>query len=502
MPELTNQTCRPEGKPFFSLEKTALLSRKYLLPESLPGRFFMFMLTLVFTSHLLMTVIWEAQNRSNLEQALEVVVNNMAMRVSSTIEYFVSMPTRFRHVILDQLREMGGTRYFVTLNRDFIEVEQLAYTRSQSIIVESFMETLDSFHANGDISIALSRPENLRVFNNETYLKDLTESWGQDTLMSGPIELPVLVIQVPVSDDEWLYLATLMPQNLLPRSLSTGTQLAYLLLLTVLLLFGSWMIYVLTKPVRELADAAESFGRSFEPVFLPEKGSREFLTTARAFNHMQKNIQHYMSDRKQLFSGISHDLKTPLTRLRLRAEMLDDDAEREGFVEDLDHLDMMVRSAVQIVRDTDIHENPEEVDLKKVIDNIVRAGQSVGRDIFFHYEGHKALTGKPLALRRCLENLVDNAVLYGGNAEITLQLTDNFNRIVIRDNGPGLPEGMEEEVFQPYRRFEHGEKCNPGGNGLGLLTARHLVGTHEGRLNLRNHPDGGLEVVLEVPFDR
>ena len=501
MPELTDQPQYTADVARFSSGKAVSLLKKYLLPESLPGRFFMFMLVLVFASHLAITAVWEAQSRSNQEQALEAVVDSMALRVSSTIEYFVSMPTRFRHVILDQLREMGGTRYFVTLNRDFIGVDELSYTRNQSILVQSFMETLDAFHANGDISIALSRPENLRVFNNDTYLKDLTESWGQDTLMSGPMALPVLVIQVPVSDDEWLYLATLMPQIVQEQTLSTRTQFTYLLLLTVLLVFGSWMIFVLTLPVRKLAKAAESFGRSFEPVILPEKGSREFLTTARAFNHMQRNIQHYMNDRKQLFSGISHDLKTPLTRLRLRAEMLDDDEERDRFVEDLDHLDMMVRSALQMVRDTDIHENPEDVNLKTVLENIARAGQSVGRDVRFNNKGFRALTGKPLALRRCLENLIDNAVLYGGSAEITLRLEGKVNRITIRDHGPGLPEGMEEEVFQPYRRFEYGQKCNPDGNGLGLLTARHLVGTHNGELNLRNHPEGGLEVTLDIPFD-
>ena len=472
------------------------------LPGSLPGRFFMFMLLLVFGSQLVISIVWNHQSRLTQEQALESVVTNMAMRVSSTIEYFDSLPNRFRHIILDQLRDMGGTRYFVTLNRDFIEIDELPRTPAKQIVLEGFQDTLDAFHGNGDISIAFSAPETLRVFNNETYLMDLTESWGQHSLIVEPLSLPILVIQVPVSNNEWLYLATLMPDSaIMSSSLPRDLQIFYLLWLTVLLMFGSWMIYVLTQPIKNLSRAAENFGRSFEPVYLPEAGAREFVTTSRAFNHMQKNIQHFMNDRKQLFSGISHDLKTPLTRLRLRAEMLDDDDERLGFVEDIDHLDMMVRSALQMVRDTDIHENMEKVDLKKVLDRIARAGQSVGQDIQLDYEDHRVMTGKPLALRRCLENLIDNAVVYGGNAHISLKIEGGCNWIIIRDNGPGLPEGMEEEVFQPYRRFEHGEACNPGGNGLGLITARHLAGTHGGQLELRNHPEGGLEVSLIIPFD-
>ncbi|MET4695556.1 ATP-binding protein [Endozoicomonas lisbonensis] len=475
---------------------------RVLLPDSLPGRFFMFMLLLVFASQLVISFVWTYQSRTTQEKALENVVSNMAMRVSSTIEYFDSLPNRYRHIILDQLRDMGGTRYFVTLNRDFIEIDELPRTRSQGIVINGFQDTLDAFHANGDISIAFSAPETLRVFNNETYLTELTESWGQHALIVEPLSLPILVIQVPVSNNEWLYLATLMPDSaIMSSSLPMDLQLVYLFGLTVLLIFGSWMIYVLTQPVGQLSRAAENFGRSFEPVYLPEKGAREFKTTASAFNRMQRNIQHFLNDRKQLFSGISHDLKTPLTRLRLRAEMLDDDDERQGFVEDIDHLDMMVRSALQMVRDTDIHENPESVDLKQVLESIARAGQSVGQKISLKCHEYEIVTGKPLALRRCLENLIDNAVVYGGNADISLSVEDSYNRIVIRDQGPGLPEGMEEEVFQPYRRFEHGEACNPGGNGLGLITARHLVGTHGGQLNLRNHPQGGLEVTLIIPYD-
>ena len=398
---------------------------------------------------------------------------------------------------------MGGTRYFVTLNREYIEIEALPGDRARDIVIQGFQDVLSSSDGQkSGVSVAFSAPETLRVFNNQTYLMDLTESWGQHALIVKPLSLPVLVIQVPVSDEEWLYLATLMPDSaIMSSSLPMYLQLTYVFWLTLLLLFGSLMIHFLTRPVRQLSNAAENFGRSFEPVLLPETGSSEFQTTSKAFNRMQKNIQHYMNDRKQLFSGISHDLKTPLTRLRLRAEMLEDDNERQAFVDDIEQLDMMVRSALQMVRDTDIHENTEQVNLRQLLNTIVQSDRSVGQDIRFICLSHARVTGKPLALRRCLDNLIDNAVTYGGCAEITLELVNRNNRITIRDKGPGLPPGKEDEVFQPYRRFEHGEACHPDGNGLGLLTARHLAVTHGGSLSLRNHPEGGLEVVVELPGD-
>ncbi|WP_034836059.1 ATP-binding protein [Endozoicomonas numazuensis] len=475
-------------------------------PRSLPGRFFLVMVALILATQVIVNNLWETQSRNDQDQAIRDVAMNMALRVSATVEYFSSLPTRYRHVILNQLRDMGGTRYFVTLNREFIHIEPFQNTASHQIVLDVFRQTLeDNVTTHGKIQIAFSSPETLRVFNNDTLLKDLPDSWGQESLMVKPLALPVLVIQIAVGEGEWLYLATLMPDSSLMNNeqLSEPLKASYMAWMLILMFIASLLIQKMTRPFKKLSMAAQTFGRNLEPVPVSEAGCREYETTARAFNHMQKNIQHYMNDRKQLFSGISHDLKTPITRLRLRTELLDNDEERDAFNQDLNHLEMMVKSALQILSDTDIHENPEKISLKNLLDDIAQSACSVGQQVQVFTDNSPAvINGKPLAMRRCLENLIGNAVQYGQQAHVYLISVKGCIDIRIRDKGPGLPEGMEEEVFKPYFRLEHGKSCNPDGNGLGLITARHLVNIHGGYLKLRNYPEGGLEVALELPEDK
>ncbi|MGI9283575.1 MAG: ATP-binding protein [Endozoicomonas sp.] len=474
-------------------------------PRSLPGRFFLVMVALILATQVIVNSLWETQSRNDQNQALRDVAMNMALRVSATAEYFSSLPTRYRHVILNQLRDMGGTRYFVTLNREFIRIEPFQNTASHQVVLDVFRQTLeDSLTTRGEIQIAFSSPKTLKVFNNDTLLKDLPDSWGQESLLVKPLALPVLVIQIPVGEGEWLYLATLMPDSSLMNDerLSEPLKVSYMAWMLILMFIASLLIQKMTRPFEKLSMAAQTFGRNLEPVPVSEVGCREYETTAQAFNHMQKNIQHYMNDRKQLFSGISHDLKTPITRLRLRTELLDNDDERDAFNHDLDHLEMMVKSALQILSDTDIHENPEKISLKILLEDIEQSACSAGQQVQVYANCQAVINGKPLAMRRCLENLIGNAVLYGEQANVYLTTVKGCIDIRIRDKGPGLPDGMEEEVFKPYFRLEHGKSCNPDGNGLGLITARHLVNIHGGRLKLRNYPEGGLEVALELPEDK
>ncbi len=449
---------------------------------------------------------------SDRQEALVKVATNVALRMSATIEYFVTLPAEFRKVTINKLRYMGGARYFITLNSEFINLAAYHNSPAHQTVVNVFKTELGhADHIDGQVKVAFSRPEILKVLDNQTLLRDLPDNWGKETLMVDPLDLPVLVIQVELDNKEWLYLATLMPDSsiLFIDSRPAPLQVSYLLWMLVLLGFASMAIYFMVSPFEALSAAAREFGRDLEPVAVPERGCLEYERTARAFNQMQKNIRHYMSDRKQLFSGISHDLKTPITRLRLRAEMLEDDREREPFINDLEHLEIMVKSALQMVSDTDIHENPQIVDLCRMLNEITLTAQSVGQRAWFLHRRDDWLdkvnifeiTGKPLALKRCLENLIGNAIVYGAPANIDLEREHGHIVITIRDSGPGIPEGMEETIFKPYLRLEHGCKKNPDGNGLGLATARHLARIHGGSLSLRNHPEGGLEVTLKLPVN-
>jgi signal transduction histidine kinase len=271
-------------------------------------------------------------------------------------------------------------------------------------------------------------------------------------------------------------------------------------LLTVLLLV-LWVARGLTRPLQRLADAASAFGTAMHPNQVPETGTVELRRTARAFNDMQSRIQRFVADRERLFASISHDLKTPIMRLKLRAELLDDDDVRADFHEDLDELDVMVKGALQSVKDTDIHENVSEVRLDRLVERLTATAIASGADIRLDVP---ALTvqAKPLALKRALGNLIDNGLRYGRGIEVSAREDGGQVTLAIRDRGPGLPEGSLEEIFEPYVRLEHGRDTCRDGTGLGLGIARGILREHGGDVQLRNHPAGGLEAAVRLPAGR
>ena len=462
----------------------------------------------VLLAQLIVWSLWQIEWRAESKVALEEVSKNMALRVSSTVEYFHSLPTEYRHIVLDQLREVRGGTYFVTLNRELINIDSLPADRQKQLVITTFIETLkNNTSVTGDIQIVFADPDALHVFNNKTLLKDLPEYWGARTLLSQPYNPPILVLQIPISDTEWLYVATTMPTSLLSGKAAENRSLRLfgVILLMLLLTLTAMKVRAIIRPFANLAKAASAFGKDLTSVPLPARGSKEVIETIHAFNQMQDNVRQYMNDRKALFGSISHDLKTPLTRLRLRVAMMDDLDEKDAMEQDLDYLDLMIKSALQIVQSTDIHENATQVSIYKTLNEIAasypdKSQVKIHKDHFLQM--NPSVVVKPLALRRCFENLIDNAIRYGDRAEIDLKKNNDHWVVTIVDSGPGIPEGMEKEIFKPYLRLDHGRAKNPSGSGLGLMTSRHLARTHGGDLKVLNRSEGGLEVSLFFPVQR
>ena len=482
---------------------SALQYSRFFL-QSLMARTLMLVAGSVLLAQLVVWGIWQIQWRADASMALSEVADNMAVRVSSTIEYFNSLPTEYRHIVLDQLRDMRGGSYLVTLNREFITVDPLPVDAQKHLVIDRFSRALDANTSiQGDVAISFADPRTLHVFNNRTLLVDLPGFWDSHTQLLQPYNPPVLVLQVPITNDEWLYVATVIPNALMVSVFQDQMLNMFgMILLALLLILTALKVREITQPFANLARAAANFGRDLTPVPLPERGSREVLATIHAFNQMQDNIRQYMNDRKALFSGISHDLKTPLTRLRLRAAMMDDDREREAFEQDLDYLDLMVKGALQTLRETDIHENADRVNLLELIEAISTTYRNIDQPIEIDASKLKetpVIVGKPLALRRCLENLIDNAVRYGSQADIAIQSDTQKTQITITDHGPGVPTEKLKNLFQPYLRLAHGKTKNPDGNGLGLMIARHLIRSHGGELELNNAETGGLEARITFP---
>lgn len=469
--------------------------------RSLTGQILIIMAIGVASAQFVSSSIWLRQLRSDTEANVLEVSKHMSYRIAATVSYFTSLPQNYRHIVIDQLQKMGGTRFFVTLNREKIRINALQDSPLMDIVKNEIQSTLVKQLGIHDAQIAFSSPDDLHVINNHTLLTELPERWGNHSLLVKPLTPPIVVIQIPINGTDWLYLASLMPD---PYFLDGATALTGERLFTMtvsvitVLLLSLLILRRVTRPLAILARAAERFGQG-DSSPIKEYGSLEVRNTARAFNDMQTRIQRYLNDRERLFASISHDLKTPITRLRLRAEMLDEDDTREAMIRDLEDLDMLVKGALQSVKETDIHENRIELDVLRMLKDIQSSANLSTQKITLQGELNQPYIGKPLAIKRCLGNLVDNALYYGNNADIYVEDTEDALTIRICDNGPGIPVEQIDKMFQPYTRLTPDHSGHPGGMGLGLSIARNIARAHGGEVTLTNRARRGLEAKVWLP---
>ena len=275
--------------------------------------------------------------------------------------------------------------------------------------------------------------------------------------------------------------------------LSLGVLLAAVIAVTL------FAVRWVTRPLKTLAAAAQSLGEDINRPPLDETGPLEVSGAARAFNTMQQKLAKFISDRTRIFTAMSHDLKTPITRLRLRAEMLDDAELRAKFVKDLQEMEAMVSAALDFMRGVDQHEPPQPIDVMALLESLQADAREVGGDVRIEGAAQSAFRGHVQTLKRCLSNLIDNAVNYGQRAAINVVDSASELTISVRDDGPGIPEAELERVFEPFHRLESSRNRATGGSGLGLTIARNIAQAHGGSLVLNNRPGGGLEAVLTLP---
>ena len=215
---------------------------------------------------------------------------------------------------------------------------------------------------------------------------------------------------------------------------------------------------------------------------------------------MQGRLGRFVEERTRVLAAVSHDLKTPLTRLRLRLEQVSDDAVRAKMERDLGETQSLVQGSLDFMRGMALQEKTQPLDLNALLESLRDDAEDMGHSVTITGEARSPYSGKPLALKRCLSNLVENAIRYGLQAGIEIQDSTSELTLVVRDSGPGLPEEALSQVFEPFYRLEPSRNPGTGGTGLGLSIARNIARGHGGELALQNGPDGeGLMAVLTLP---
>jgi len=260
-----------------------------------------------------------------------------------------------------------------------------------------------------------------------------------------------------------------------------------------------WIVRRLTRPLRALAVAAAGLPVNLDQAPLPETGPSEIAGAARAFNAMQSDLKRMIETRTVALAAVSHDLRLPLTRLRLRLENLPDTAQRASIESDLADMERMIDNTLQFLRSGRTSEKPVLLDVNALLERIAEDGDALGAEVVVQGSA-QPLLARPLALERCLANLVDNARRYGG-PRVDVAVSDSAQRVEIRveDRGPGIPEAERERVFEPYVRLESSRAKESGGTGLGLAIARAVARLHGGDVRLELRPGGGLAAVLTLP---
>ncbi|WP_423827899.1 ATP-binding protein [Sinorhizobium americanum] len=267
-----------------------------------------------------------------------------------------------------------------------------------------------------------------------------------------------------------------------------------------LLVLCSWIaMRQAIRPLANLAKAADTLDPNSNTPRLSETGPTEVAYAATAFNSMRDRIAQYLEERVQILAAISHDLQTPITRMKLRAEMADESAERDKLLQDLGEVERLVKEGVAYARSTHgTEEKASRIDLASFIESLAYDYQDTGKAVTIGELSHGAIATRSHALRRILTNLIDNALKFAGSAEIEAQRQDRTVFIRVLDRGPGIPEDQLEAVLNPFFRLEQSRNRDTGGTGLGLAIADQLATAIGAALTLRNRDGGGLVAEISL----
>ncbi len=317
-------------------------------------------------------------------------------------------------------------------------------------------------------------------------------------MMGGQVTSVEMQISIGLKTGQWLNVSTRFHRPPLQWAwIQATTFLVTALLIAAALWFA---LNRLTGPLRELAIAADSLGRGDDVAPINPTGPSELVRLTSAFNEMQARLTRFVSERTRLLGALGHDLRSPLTGLRVRAEMVEDDETRDRLIATIIEMQEMVDSTLDFAHGMAVTEPVQNVQLSNFVGTLVNEVSETGGDVTAETKPDLMVRLRPNAMRRALRNVIENAVRYGKRADVRLEKSGSEARITVLDHGTGIPEADIERVFDPFVRLEESRSRDTGGAGLGLSIARTIIHAHGGEISLANQPGGGLAVTVTLPL--
>lgn len=390
----------------------------------------------------------------------ELMMTGIERDIASSVAILDRLPANERADWLDRL-ERRNYRFAIGGAVEGHEPE----TRTMRAFADAIVHALRPFEVRRVVQVASMR---------EALLVQVRLSDGSDVVVHARR------VEMPVSNWVlWLLLAQLL----------------------VLAVCGWIAVRLVTRPLVQLADAADRLGPDLKAPELDERGPAEVARAARAFNAMQRRISGYMDERVEILAAISHDLQTPITRMRLRTELMDGEAERDKFRQDLEAMQALVKEGVAYARS--LHgavEDAQRLDIDALLESMVDDYLDTGRQVALEGRAGVPVTTRPQALKRIVSNLADNALKFAEHVQLRVSKADGRLILSVLDDGPGIPGDQLEHVLKPFYRVEGSRNRDSGGTGLGLAIAHQLALSMGAQLSLHNRAEGGLEARLVLPL--
>ncbi|MEB8387231.1 ATP-binding protein [Rhodobacteraceae bacterium KMM 6894] len=444
-----------------------------LLPDGLTGRIVLLLATAILVANVVALAVLNFHQQRFDRQARD---DRGIERIAALVPAMEAVDAEVRQVIAGNV----SGRFALIQVEDAPLLTQTASDDRSIYIAQSLNDIL----GREDVSVA--------------YLDQPDASGAQPALnsMRGD-RLVVITIPLSARNDraEWLNVtistAPRHPGGVDSKPFFTVLVLSLLSVLAVSIALARHLI----RPLEQLSQAAQAAGRGDRTARVPEHGAREMRKAAQAFNAMQSEIKQVDAERMRMLAAVGHDLRTPMTSLRIRAEMVDDDDQRDAMIRTLDEMTVMADGLVNYAKTGQDGEQAGPLDLGEMLRQIC-----ADRGATCHADLPLLVTARRVGLGRAIGNLVDNALRYGTTATVTLSQDKNHAIITIDDTGPGIPPDRQDAMFQPFTRGDDSRNSDTGGAGLGLSIARTIIHAHGGQLHLENRAEGGLRATVELPL--
>lgn len=441
---------------------------------------------------------WRPPTAPLFLQALGLVVAALVAAEIATVVVVLNLPPPPPDVftvddVVQAVRHIGRTQ-----TRDGRDLESVVTAGPPALTTQGHRRLEFRNALAADLGIA---PADVVISQPGPRIVALAASPGPGRRFRSLEEAPILLggfkVGIRQTDGHWLIVAPMNAFGIDPW------QQRLLLVLAIAAVAVSplawWFARRLAAPIAALAAGAERLGRDPTAPSLDVRGSAEVMAAVNAFNEMQDRLRHYVEDRTEMIAAIAHDLRTPLTRLRFRIEAAPEDV-RAKLASDIDQMEAMVSATLAFVRDASKPRERVKLEITSLVETIMDEAAETGADSAAEVSGRVVVDGDPVALRRLITNLVDNALKFGSAARGRVFTENGMAVVEIEDNGPGITDDQIERAFEPFHRLETSRNRDTGGIGLGLAVVRAIARGHGGDVSLKTRAEGGLRAQVRLPL--